>query len=186
MTGPARSVRTGTAMTAALSIGSGAHLVAGGDWSPSATLVAALLLAGPTWLLSRYEQRWWSIAALLLCGQLVLHWTLSGMPRPLRPSPSPHATMAEPAAGLLPAGSMLVGHLVAALLVGWWLSRGERLLWQAARRAVSSVAEAFRRLLRPCVPSGRTTPVVPAPPVRPAPRSAVLRHVIVLRGPPAR
>lgn len=187
MRGPARSARTGTAVTAALTIGSGAHLGAGGGWSASAVLVAALLLAGPTWLLSRYEQRWWGIAALLLGGQLVVHWTQSGMPRPFRPSPHPHAAMAEPAVGLLPSWSMLAGHLVAALLVGWWLSRGERLLWQAARRAASSVAEAFRRLLHPCcdalcrlvatVPAARST--------RRQPRSTVLRHVIVLRGPPA-
>ncbi|MDH6137382.1 hypothetical protein P3T37_006814 [Kitasatospora sp. MAA4] len=99
--------------------------------------------------------------------------------------------------GLTPA--MAAGHLAAAVLAGWWLSRGEAALWRLVRlagalarevqdraaplrTALLLVAALLRGLLgtagtdvravRPDAGSGRL------------PRAAVLRHSVIRRGPP--
>ncbi|WP_019359984.1 hypothetical protein [Streptomyces sp. AA1529] len=107
---------------------------------------------------------------------------------------------ARAAAGLLDV-PMLLGHLCAALLLGWMLRRGEAALWRLVRlsHAAAAVAEellaagalrtalAFVRALH----SG-LLPRLPARPVRArpedetAPPSSLLLHSVHRRGPPAR
>ncbi|MFF5262352.1 hypothetical protein ACFY4C_25725 [Actinomadura viridis] len=80
---------------------------------------------------------------------------------------------------------MTAAHLLAALASAWWLRRGERRAWRLARQAARVPAVPFLLVTAaPGVPA-RWIAVPPCPPrVRPA--VAVLRHVLVLRGPPAR
>ncbi|MFD9972842.1 hypothetical protein ACFWZR_00785 [Streptomyces sp. NPDC059017] len=111
----------------------------------------------------------------------------------------------EPA-GLLPSLPMVLGHLLAALVTGWLLRRGDLALFrlaelsaQGAQGAGEVVAEgALVRALRaalvlvrellaglPAAPGTRPGPAGadsgdPAPPV-----AAALQHIVIRRGPPA-
>jgi len=97
---------------------------------------------------------------------------------------------------------MLLGHLAAAVVAGWWLRRGEAAGWRLARVTVQ-LAETLARthsaplrtlltlvgaLLRGLlgIRSGRT-PAATAGDAAPwrLPRTALLRHQVVRRGPPA-
>ncbi len=82
--------------------------------------------------------------------------------------------------------AMLATHLVAALLTGWWLWRGEATVWSLLRRLAAAAANRLERLLAPfantIVGTGRTG-------WRPAaaglfPLRFVLRYTIDQRGPP--
>ncbi|QMU74507.1 hypothetical protein GXW83_00565 [Streptacidiphilus sp. PB12-B1b] len=97
---------------------------------------------------------------------------------------------------------MLLGHLLAALAAGWWLRRGEAAVWRHARvtvqlaetlarthlaqlrTALSLLGALVRGLLgaEPDRPGGGTARDA-AP--RRLPRTALLRHQVVRRGPPA-
>lgn len=82
-----------------------------------------------------------------------------------------HATSAGGyLAHLYPGHAMVVAHLVAALVAGWWLSRGEAAVWRAARTVV---------------PLLRSLAVVPAPavdvPVAPRPSEAAVTLLVPLR-----
>ncbi|CUU56827.1 hypothetical protein Ga0074812_10947 [Parafrankia irregularis] len=91
---------------------------------------------------------------------------------------------------LLPGGArMALLHLAAALVLAWWLSVGERLLWRAARGAAAVARRAAGRLRR-----RRTHGLCPLPVLavarqrRPAadraPHLVQLVHLVVRRGPP--
>ncbi|SDC41406.1 hypothetical protein SAMN05216174_10221 [Actinokineospora iranica] len=146
-----------------------------GPWSARAMLVAAVVLVGPAWLLTRREQRLPAIVALLVAGQALTHAALVLF------APSGHHPVAT-ALDVLPTGPALVGHLAAALVAGWWLRRGERAAWSCARRMVAAVLSAATAGPRPL---GAVTTGVPTRATEPPRRPVLLRHVIVLRGPPA-
>lgn len=151
----------------AVLLGGGAHVGAGGAWSGPAIALGALLLTGPTWLLTSRERGWLTISALLFGGQLVVHFSFAA---------AGHGST-------VPSPMMVAYHLVAAVLLGWWLRRGERVLWQAARRVAATVDAVLRRLLdhRP-----RAVALsAPVPATFTTPHLAVLRHAITLRAPPA-
>ncbi|MEV5151629.1 hypothetical protein AB0K81_06835 [Streptomyces werraensis] len=144
-------------------------------------------------------------AARLLCG-----------PRALSPAeaqrvladariaphgPGAHATDAVAAgpASLLPSLPMLLGHVLAALVAGWLLRRGDLALLRLADLSAQGVAEAalvrslrgalaLVRALRAGLPgapqAGPITPRTALPAPR-APRSAGLHHTVIRRGPPA-
>ena len=78
--------------------------------------------------------------------------------------------------GLGDAAGMLLAHLTATLITGWWLARGESALWALLRRLGHRLA-----LLRPGAPrrpAGRAMVLV-----RPS-RRPLLRHCVARRGPP--
>jgi hypothetical protein len=97
---------------------------------------------------------------------------------------------------------MLLGHLVAAAVAGWWLRSGEAAGWRLARvtvqlaetlarthsaplRTLLTLAGALLRgLLGGRPDSPRAGPAGDAAPWR-LPRTALLRHQVVRRGPPA-
>lgn len=93
--------------------------------------------------------------------------------------------------GLTPA--MLLGHLAAALVAGWWLRRGEAALWRLVR-AAALTARQWAAPLRTAVALlvaallGAPGTTVPQRGGRPEdwrlPVAAVLRHSVLRRGPP--
>ncbi|BAJ29893.1 MULTISPECIES: hypothetical protein [Kitasatospora] len=94
--------------------------------------------------------------------------------------------------GLTPA--MLLGHLAAALVAGWWLRRGEAALWRLLR-AVALTAREWAAPVRTAVALltalllGTGRPVAAArragrPEDWPLPAAAALRHSVLRRGPP--
>ncbi|MFD9635474.1 hypothetical protein [Streptomyces violascens] len=102
--------------------------------------------------------------------------------------------MAMDAAAHTMSGGMLVAHLLAALICGIWLWRGEAAAFRLAR-AVGALgvlaARPLRRalaLVRTCVPAPPRPVRRPRPHHRPRPglRGAVHSHAFIRRGPPAR
>jgi hypothetical protein len=101
-----------------------------------------------------------------------------------------------PVLGLTPV--MLVGHLAAALAVGWWLRRGEAALWRLVRlagKAAQTQAAPVRIALAVAgaLLSGLLSGTPTARPLREyergrgdrrLPTPATLRHALVRRGPP--
>ncbi|MEU8248356.1 MFS transporter [Nonomuraea sp. NPDC048916] len=74
---------------------------------------------------------------------------------------------------------MLVAHLTATLLTGWWLARGEAALWAMLRR----LGRPLVLLWPPPLPSVRpAAPVIVH--VRAVPPDPALRHSVARRGPP--
>jgi hypothetical protein len=96
---------------------------------------------------------------------------------------------------------MLLGHLAAAVVAGWWLHRGEATVWrftQVTVRLAETLARTQLAQLRTAlVLLGAVLRGLPGAPGRPRagaprdagpwrlPRTALLRHQVVRRGPPA-
>ncbi|SEK68779.1 hypothetical protein [Streptacidiphilus jiangxiensis] len=137
------------------------------------------------------------LAASLLCGPLPANtsaWQIvsdAGLDphRYLAAAPMPTGSSLWAALGLTPA--MLVGHLLAALVAGWWLRRGEAALF----RLLGLALEPLRVLVRQLV--GLLTAVLGADAEASRPRvprrsdepwrlpgRTHLRHQLVRRGPP--
>ncbi|WP_371483224.1 hypothetical protein [Kitasatospora sp. NBC_00315] len=98
-----------------------------------------------------------------------------------------------PSLGLTP--GMLVGHLAATVVAGWWLWRGESALWRLVRlgatraRAWVSPLRRVLRLLAALTRAGAAGGGGPRSRRAPGnrhrpPAGAVLRHSVVRRGPP--
>ncbi|NGO79595.1 hypothetical protein G6045_28650 [Streptomyces sp. YC504] len=107
-----------------------------------------------------------------------------------------------PGAHLLPDLPMLLGHLLAALALGWLLRRGDLALTRVVELSVFSVqgiaevalvrrlraALALVRALRAGLPGapgtvGHARRTLPDPPAKP--RTTALAHTVIRRGPPA-
>lgn len=167
------ALRVPAFVTVSLGLGLGTHVAAHG-LLPSAgrMLFAAFAVAA---LCAGAHRREVSALRLTLTTGAVqagLHVALSG-------APAGHSGAAHGAVPLLPAPTMLLAHVLAALAVCWWLRRGEAAVWRAVRR------------LLPALP-GVADVVVPQPflprPVTPATlRSPLDRALGALhrRGPPA-
>ncbi|MFG2529412.1 hypothetical protein [Streptomyces sp. NPDC048516] len=114
------------------------------------------------------------------------------------------ATAADPAIthGLLPSLPMLLGHLLAALAVGWLLRRGEAALWRLVRlsapaayeitvRALVGVLRGALALARALLTGLETAhdEALRAPVSygddKPGPKNGALHHSVIRRGPPA-
>ncbi|MFF8292743.1 hypothetical protein ACF068_26395 [Streptomyces sp. NPDC016309] len=110
--------------------------------------------------------------------------------------------LAEPAAGLWPGLPMLLGHLLAAVVTGWLLRRGDLALLKLGRlsaHGATEVAEgALVRSLRaafvlvralvaglPALPAGRTGPPRTDDDTPPSAAADALLHTVIRRGPPA-
>jgi hypothetical protein len=172
---PARSRRVASGTIAPLVVGSAGHLAAGGSWSAAPVAVAAVLLVGPAWILSRRELGLPSIAMMLVSGQVMTHAAL------MLSSSGDHSDMA------IPAGPVVLYHFLAALVTSWWLRRGEQRLWEGARRVMAAVCRCVCHLLRTAPHAGancHTVRVIPAPESGARRFRILLRHAIVLRGPP--
>ncbi|WP_129295247.1 hypothetical protein [Streptomyces lydicus] len=114
------------------------------------------------------------------------------------------ATAADPALthGLLPSLPMLLGHLLAALAVGWLLRRGEAALWRLVRlsapaayeitvqalvgvvRGALALARALLTGLEAAHAEALRAPVSYGDD-KPGPKNVALHHSVIRRGPPA-
>ncbi|GAA2646581.1 MFS transporter [Nonomuraea recticatena] len=163
------------------------HVVAGGDGPP----LWALALGGGTVMalalaLSGKERSTSTINLTLLGLQAGLHELFApeggGAVLTLAHGHGPGLDSAL-GAGLGPRLGedlgMLLAHLTATLITGWWLARGEAALWSLLRRLGHRLVGL---LPAPATISIRRAPVRAIP--RVAGRRAVLRHIVSRRGPP--
>ncbi|MFC7640018.1 MFS transporter [Streptosporangium lutulentum] len=137
----------------------------------SAVMFVTMLLAGR-------ERSTATISVGLSILQLLLHELFAfGDPAGVSLVPHSHGK------GLGESLGMLVAHLTATLITGWWLARGEAALWALLRSARHRLTAMFRllRLPRVAVALPRAVPL-PGTPV-PA-RAVLLRHSVSRRGPP--
>lgn len=164
-----------------LALGAAAHTLASGMAVPVWTLpVAAAALLGPAAALAVRERSLPAIVGGTVVCEAGLHelfmygQVASGDPM------AGHADMST---------GMLLGHLVSAVLTGWWLRRGERAAWALLRAVhrLDGIAEAVRLLWRYATGRYATEPLVPrvvATDRAPRPRTRVPRVGPGLRGPP--
>lgn len=178
-----RSLRAAVFAALCVLLAAGGHTLATGMapplWAQAAGFVP-VFTAG--WLLGGRERSLGAIGGATLTSQGGLH-VVFGAARPntvmvmhgMRMTHShvhavtPHATAA---------------HVSAALVLTWWLRRGEAALWSLLRRSVALVpglAAWWQGYGEPAAPA-------PAPPVPDrgprAPRPLLLRHTVHRRGPP--
>ena len=185
------------------------HGVASGRSVPVCSLalgwLAVFAVVAP---LAGRERRMASIAGVLAAGQLALHalfnasqvCAVPAAPASAAVGPDSsavrgaHGAAAMPGMGAFGAMAhslcslpMLLGHLLAAVVAGWILRRGEAALWRLARGA-SGLAKLLRRafaLLSELV-AAAPSPGADCPPPAPVARhhTVWLRHTVARRGPP--
>lgn len=147
-------------------LGVTAHAVAAGMTpSPRATALGLVAVTAVGALHRRREARFESVTALLVVGQAVLHAVLCLDGRLLQVGHHGGPSLA----GLYPGSPMLVAHLLAAGVAGWWLARGEAAAWAAARRVLRVVRPerpAAIVVVRPVRTPVRHAPAILSPQVR--------------------
>ncbi|MFD6363268.1 hypothetical protein ACFWFX_25970 [Streptomyces roseolus] len=169
---------------------------------PSALLAAFVVTAAGAWCAAGRRRGPVACAAGLLAAQGALHLTFSltgahqGSATATAPGHGAHPAHAAHAHGapaaapdaLLDGGvGMLAAHLLAALVCGLWLARGEAAFFALAEGAARPIRRLFAVLLGPVAVPGD-----PRRPVRRPRRGARRPHVVVLasvlsrRGPPRR
>ena len=164
-------------LTLALAVA--AH-VAGGGGLPSAgrMLFAVAAVTFTWWPLTAREVPWWLMTAGVAAVQVGVHLAFLDPARALAPHAAGHVH-APSTGGHATSVPVLAGHLLAALLVAWWLRRGESAAWAALRRVLPRLVHPVR------------VPAMPAARVRPAWAPRVLaqqlldRRTAPRRGPPA-
>ncbi|MEU2288141.1 hypothetical protein ABZ614_40580 [Streptomyces sp. NPDC013178] len=184
-----RSLRAAVFAVLCVLLAAGGHVLATGVAPPVWTQVGggvSVFAAGL--LLGGRERSLTGIAGGTLGAQGGLHFAFATA------STRPHAVMAvhgmrmshSSAHALTPHATAV--HLTAALVLTWWLRRGEAALWSLLRWAVALVPglAAWWQVAR----GARGVPVVPRPGRRAAeetrsPRQARLRYAVHRRGPPA-
>ncbi|MFI8349268.1 hypothetical protein [Streptomyces sp. NPDC085596] len=184
----------GTPMGAMGSMGSMGSMGAAHSGAASDEMVqrAAQLLcgSGPATLTPGHAYR------LLLDARLI---DASGRFTDQAPAAGHAYDMAGSPATWLPSLPMLLGHLLAALAVGWLLRRGDLAVLRLIELSTHGVAEgALVRSLRAALAltralyAGLLPATGPVPRVRrtgrdeaPAPQAAALQHSVIRRGPPA-
>jgi len=181
-----RSTRTTVFAVVCVALAAVGHVAAGhtgiAPWTLVAGFAGALAVA---WALTGVERSLWSITGLMLGGQFVLHALFSaGMSGPMTAG---HQPIVQPPAGH-GGTAMTLAHAGAGLVAAWWLRHGERLAWGLARRtaALARIAARTLRLLAVAfvpVPAGPVRIMAEWPAER-RPRSPLLEHSVVRRGPP--
>ncbi|WP_245646874.1 MFS transporter [Microtetraspora niveoalba] len=173
---PLRLARAAAFSVVCVVLGVCAHRFAGGTGpTPGALAVGGTVIMAASAALAGRERSRAAITGLLAGAQLFLHLLLGRATVPDGLAVPPHTHRLGVDVG------MVAAHLVATLVTGWWLARGENALWSLLRRLGASAL----RLLAPAR--------LPAAPLVPLPRAAaaptrltgrVLRHALVRRGPP--
>jgi hypothetical protein len=198
---PLRLVRAATFAVVCVSLTLLAHVMAAREPVPRWTVVAGFAAVfGVAAVLAEHERSLATILVGLLGGQFGLHAWFAAVQRPAAAGVvaglghAVHAETAAASAGAVPHASMgqsalamMVAHVAAATVSAWWLWKGERAAWWLARWLTALAGWRARSLLG--------LPALMAPAVQPArirpgggptprPSCAVLRHTVVLRGPP--
>jgi hypothetical protein len=156
------------------------HVMASGATVPPAAAIGGLAaMIAVAIVLTGTERSLATIFGGLLGGQFVLHALFSA---------AQHGQHLQHGSGMAPSEggwTMTLAHVAAAVVSAWWLRRGERAVWAMARRVAAAVVRPARALLSaPAAPA--TAPRVRARSAATArPRPALLRHVVVRRGPPS-
>ena len=167
-------------------LASAGHVAAGGMVHRQALAMGFGMVLVPALALTGRERTLRTILPALGVAQVLLHLLLE------RTAPGHGAEQAMPMPGMrMPAEqhdpassglSMLLMHVVAVIVTAWWLERGEAGLCAFARLVAGWVLAPLCLLFAATIPvRPRTVAVWPR---RPALRSEVLRHVLVVRGPP--
>ncbi|MFI7415797.1 MFS transporter [Nonomuraea sp. NPDC049684] len=170
---PLRLARTAAFAAVCVTLAALAHVAGGGGrpgpWAAALGLVA---VSGLGLALSGRERSAPLINVVLGVAQFGLHELFAGG------SPSSYVFEHGHGQGLAVNAGMLLAHLTATLMTGWWLSRGEIVLWSLLRRL-------GLRLVPPLlavVPAVR--PGVPVVHTRAVPPQPGFRHRVARRGPP--
>ncbi len=177
-----RTARTVFFTAVCLLLSTAGHALAAGDAPASAAVVAG---GGLVFLAAhRFAGRERSLAQLtgaVLSAQLGLHGLFSYVPAPAADG---HQAMTQHAVPTMTL-DMFAAHVVAGLLVAWWLRRGEALLWSAGHRLAAALPLGRALgLLRPDpAPAGPAT-VLPVPAGVRTPAITLLSHAVSRRGPP--
>jgi hypothetical protein len=189
---PLRLPRASVFAGVCLGVSAGGHALSSGHGVAPVGLVAGFLLVlAAAHGLARRERGLPAVTGLMLWCQLALHvlFTVTGSTTALTGHAVEHGGAGTVVQGGL-AGSglspgMLLAHAAAGLACAWWLRQGER----SAFDLLGLLYSLFRRLFT--VPPPAPVPLPrPAAPCRPHVPHRVggvpfLRHVRVLRGPPA-
>ena len=202
--GVLRTARTVFFTAVCLLLSTTGHAFAAGDVPAPAAVVAG---GGLVFLVAhRLAGREWSliqVTGTVLVSQLGLHALFSYVPLPaatthhsVEPPLHEHAgeftapLAAEPAGMAHAAPSMtltmVLAHVVAGVLVAWWLRRGEALLWDLCRW-LAAAAVPLRQVLAllqvDAPPAGPAT-ILPVPSGERPPLVLLLSHAVSRRGPP--
>lgn len=174
---PLRLMRAATFSAVCLALAVLGHVAAGGSWPrPWAVAAAGAAVMAMAALLAGRERSTVTISAGLAALQLSLHEVFAlGGAAGISP-PHPHVR------GLGESLGMLVAHLTATMITGWWLARGESALWAMLRSAGRRLGAMFLLLRPPAAVAPASRPA--HAPVTPVPARAVLRHSVSRRGPP--
>lgn len=194
-----------TAVFAAVCVvvsGLGHALSSGGPLPPRVLALAFLPVCAAGWLLSGRERGGTVIVGASAAGQLLLHALFAGLHPRARGGHAGHAGHGDHEAGEIPHEGLVTGlldssgltpgmlgaHLLAGLVCGWWLWRGDRAFVQLLGALTLFAYERLRFAHR--VLSGGGQPYLPvlAPPVayRPVrpPAQLPAPHIVSRRGPP--
>ncbi|MEU8383463.1 MFS transporter [Streptosporangium sp. NPDC048865] len=175
---PLRLTRAAVFSAVCLALAVLGHAAAGGSWPrPWAVAVAGAAVTATALLLAGRERSTVTINTGLAALQLSLHELFVLGDAAGVPPPHPHAR------GLGENLGMLVAHLTATLITGWWLARGESALWALLRSAGRRLGAMFPLLRSPAAAVAPPRGPVYAPGT-PVPARAVLRHSVSRRGPP--
>ncbi|MFI9559552.1 MFS transporter [Nonomuraea endophytica] len=127
---PLRLTRSAAFAAVGVGLAALAHTMAGGA-APTPGFfclsLAAVMALGT--ILSGRERTPATINTVLIATQLALHTAFGYDSGPAVLSP-----LTDPEHGLGQNTGMLLTHLIATLLTGWWLARGEGALWSLLRR----------------------------------------------------
>ncbi|GAA1265204.1 hypothetical protein Psi02_06540 [Planotetraspora silvatica] len=161
-----------------------AHRLGGGSTPSLKTALAAgaVVLAIAAGMAGR-ERSAPTISVMLVLAQASLHELFERTTPAVVPTlPAVHAH-----GGLGVDLGMIIAHLTATLITGWWLARGEIALWSLLRRAGARATGSLRALLAvlyrdpaPILPRSFRFPATVSR-VRP---HRVLLHAVTRRGPP--
>ncbi|MFJ5219485.1 hypothetical protein ACIP98_32865 [Streptomyces sp. NPDC088354] len=159
----------------------------------------AVTTAGAWWLAGRRERGALAVTASTVVTQFALHgWFNLAQAFVTAPSgtaavpvghPGPGTSGAMPMSALSMSGwspGMLAVHVLAAVLCGLWLWRGEAAAFQLGRALAGFVFAPLRRASRAHVVALSPAPATPVSPHAPSRlrRQAALRYGVTRRGPP--
>lgn len=179
---PLRLARSAAFTVVCVLLAVGAHWFAGGGAPTLPALLAggAVVMTTATAMAGR-ERSPWVVIGLLLSAQVFLHELLGSR------SPSMETTAVAHSHRLGVSAGMLTAHVTAAVVTGWWLSRGEAALWSILRGIGTGAIHWLRAVLAACHVFARLRPrprLASYDLSREPRREAVLRHAVIRRGPP--